>query len=310
MPGISVSKIPIPFRGAGGISWASYWATLISATVENAAPTHVVLTFPTAQTSLGASDFTIAGFTISSASWADAVLTLVLSYGVTYYSGNLTITFVKTGETAIVTNNVAITDTVGWYVAGDGSATYVTKDANDLVSVWKDLSGANHHLTQATGSKQPSYSEAGILFVNDSLKSPAFTYNAPQMVYGVFTVKSYRQYQTIINGLNDAFRIRTNADDKFTFENIIADFNIGTEYIFRLLTNGASSFCKINEVSTTGTNTNDDIGGITLGNTWTDSGVYSNVEFKELIFRTATDSAAIELSIYNYLANKYGLTPI
>lgn len=27
MPGISVSKIPIPFRGAGGISWASYWAT-------------------------------------------------------------------------------------------------------------------------------------------------------------------------------------------------------------------------------------------------------------------------------------------
>lgn len=27
MPGISVTKIPIPFRSAGGISWASYWAT-------------------------------------------------------------------------------------------------------------------------------------------------------------------------------------------------------------------------------------------------------------------------------------------
>ena len=29
MPGISVSKIPIPFRGAGGINWSSYWATHI-----------------------------------------------------------------------------------------------------------------------------------------------------------------------------------------------------------------------------------------------------------------------------------------
>ena len=27
MPGISVSKIPIPFRGAGGISWQTYWST-------------------------------------------------------------------------------------------------------------------------------------------------------------------------------------------------------------------------------------------------------------------------------------------
>lgn len=27
MPGISVSKIPIPFRGAGGISWQTYWKT-------------------------------------------------------------------------------------------------------------------------------------------------------------------------------------------------------------------------------------------------------------------------------------------
>ena len=27
MPGISVSKIPIPFRGAGGLSWQTYWTT-------------------------------------------------------------------------------------------------------------------------------------------------------------------------------------------------------------------------------------------------------------------------------------------
>ena len=111
MPGISASKIGIPFQ-KNAFSFSSYWATLISATVENAAPTHVVLTFPTAQTSLGATDFTIAGFTISSASWTGAVLTLVLLYPVTVYSGNLTITFVKTGGTAVVTNNVAMANTV------------------------------------------------------------------------------------------------------------------------------------------------------------------------------------------------------
>ena len=105
MPGISVSKIPIPFRGAGGINWSLYWATLISATVENAAPTHVVLTFSTAQTSLGASDFTIAGFTVSSASWTGAVLTLVLSSAVTGID-ELFLTFVKTGDNIYVSNNV------------------------------------------------------------------------------------------------------------------------------------------------------------------------------------------------------------
>jgi len=57
MAGISVSKICVPF-GGGGIDWSSYWTTLSSATVENAAPTHVVLTFPAAQTSLVAADIT------------------------------------------------------------------------------------------------------------------------------------------------------------------------------------------------------------------------------------------------------------
>jgi hypothetical protein len=89
----------------GSFSWSSYWTQLISATVEDAEPTHVVLTFPTAKTSLGASDFTIAGFTINSASWAGSVLTLVLSTAVVY-GDVLVVTFVRTGQTHAVTNNV------------------------------------------------------------------------------------------------------------------------------------------------------------------------------------------------------------
>jgi hypothetical protein len=95
--------------GGGGISNAAYWATLISVTVENAAPTHVVLTFPTAKPTLGATDFTIAGFTVSSASWTGAALTLVTSVAVKSWD-TVIVTFVKTGQTVAVTNNV-----ITWY---------------------------------------------------------------------------------------------------------------------------------------------------------------------------------------------------
>jgi len=74
-----------------------------------------VLTFPTAQTSLVASDFTIAGFTVNSASWAGAVLTLVVSRVVTFLDLSLTITFVKTGTTTIVTNNVTADNLLAYY---------------------------------------------------------------------------------------------------------------------------------------------------------------------------------------------------
>lgn len=92
-----------------GIDFRSYWATLISATVETAAPTHVVLTFPTAQTSLLATDITATvngvARAVSSASWTGAAWTVVLASAVDY-ADTVVMTFVKTGQTANVTNNV------------------------------------------------------------------------------------------------------------------------------------------------------------------------------------------------------------
>lgn len=103
MPGIG-HGIGIPFAHKG-FQWSTYWATLISATVEPAAPTNVVLTFAEANAQVTASDFTIAGFTVNSGSWTDAVLTLVLEETVTTVD-NLVVTFVKSGETANVTNKI------------------------------------------------------------------------------------------------------------------------------------------------------------------------------------------------------------
>jgi len=84
-----------------------YWASLVTATVENAEPSKIVMTFSQADTSLIASDFTIAGKTITllERDVTNKVLTLTVSVEVAY-GDSLIITFVKTGETANVTNNV------------------------------------------------------------------------------------------------------------------------------------------------------------------------------------------------------------
>ena len=105
--GIKIGIGGLKIGGNNDESWSSYWAQLISATVETAAPTEVVLTFPSAKTALGASDFTIAGFTVSSASWTGNAITLVISPAVVY-GDSIVVMFVKTGGTATVTNNVAI----------------------------------------------------------------------------------------------------------------------------------------------------------------------------------------------------------
>lgn len=103
-----------PFIGIGNSivkgnlkTWSRYWAGLISATVEQAAPTKIVMTFSQANTSLLASDFTIAGKTITllERDVTNKILTLTVSVAVAY-GDSLVVTFVKTGGTAAVTNNV------------------------------------------------------------------------------------------------------------------------------------------------------------------------------------------------------------
>ncbi len=105
MPGIRTNigvKTNIGLGGSGQ-SWQSYWNTLISAEVEDAAPTHVVLTCSKANNKFVASDFTIAGFTVLSGSWAGSVYTLVLSTSVVY-SNSLTVVWKGTMSHAVINN--------------------------------------------------------------------------------------------------------------------------------------------------------------------------------------------------------------
>jgi len=83
------------------------WASLISVTVEEGAPTKIILTFSRINTSLVASNFTIAGKTITllERDAANRVITLTISVAVVY-GDTLVVTFGKTGETANIVNNV------------------------------------------------------------------------------------------------------------------------------------------------------------------------------------------------------------
>jgi hypothetical protein len=103
---LNANGIWIGRNRGGGISWQTFWNTLISATVEDAAPNDFVLTFASGKPSLGVDDFTIAGFPLTGAIWAGAVLTLTSSTAVIYNDTPI-ITFVPTGGTTTVTNNMA-----------------------------------------------------------------------------------------------------------------------------------------------------------------------------------------------------------
>jgi lysophospholipase L1-like esterase len=94
------------FNSFGGQSRSSYW-TPLTLVVEDAAPNNVVMTGIVANTSAVASDFTVAGFTVSSLSRdaTNKILTLTLSLAVVYGDS---VAIVYKGKSYTVTNNVLV----------------------------------------------------------------------------------------------------------------------------------------------------------------------------------------------------------
>jgi len=132
--GIGISPI---FKKAG-TSWSSYWSSLISAVIENAAPTKVVMTFSKANISLVAADFTIAGKTITllERDVTSKILTLTVLDSILVFEEDLIVTF-KSIYTHAIKNNIADdTNTTAWYDSQELST--ITKNESNQVSLWKD----------------------------------------------------------------------------------------------------------------------------------------------------------------------------
>ena len=143
-PGIGIG-LGVPFQ-KNAFSFQAYWATLISATVENAAPTHVVLTFPSEGTSV-ATDITCTvngvARTVSSASWTGAVWTVVLASAVEY--GDLVVMTFKLTNTVAVTNNVLTCTAI------------ITSNGNGVSTMSLNVS---ENITVTLGANAKFYSDA------------------------------------------------------------------------------------------------------------------------------------------------------
>lgn len=192
-----------------GMSWSEIWHTLISVTVEDADRDGVNLTFQSSA-SLDASDFTVTvngeNRTVNSATWAGAVMTLVLSSNVA--TGDVVVvTFVKTGDAANATNNVVM-----WYgIEIDESnsspdLTRIASSAEDMalhasLPVQSEMKGClladdgsvNYYLNSTDWSKKAS-GVASLLDGTDGqvmIEIPAFYYkvdmNTPSV--GVHRIK-------------------------------------------------------------------------------------------------------------------------
>ena len=211
--------------------------------------------------------------------------------------------------------------TVGWYAAGDGSATYVTKDGSDFVSEWKDLSGASHALLQATGTNQPLWTADGVLFdgMESFLKTDTFNYIQPVFVYAVVKMITWANARYIWDGYtNDRLvfyqsgvspQVKIYAGKLSPVNGNLAMETLG---IVRALYYGASSkFIIDNTTPLTGEMGSNAPHGITLGaRADAAANTFGNILLAELIYRNTADDAATETAIYNYLANKYGFATI
>lgn len=207
-------------------------------------------------------------------------------------------------------------NTVGWYIAGD--LTTITKDGSDFVSRWNDKLGSGHDLIQATGADQPKwFSVNGILFpgVQEFMKTAAFTFNQPEMIYIVFKQITWTSLDRFFDGevaVSGTFYQVTSSPNVSVFAGTGATLNgsfaINTFSIIRILINGASSKLIINnETPITGELGATNMEGFTLGSQGGGITRFSNIQVKEIILRKVADATQNETAIYNYLSKKYGI---
>lgn len=211
-------------------------------------------------------------------------------------------------------------NTVGWYDASDLST--ITKDGSNVVSKWANKLGATgSDLSVVVGEGSPTWATPDSILFNrtnkDKLKSPAFTFNQPEMIYLVAKQINWASGAVISDGNvsgSGTLRQRTsspsialNRGANYFANN--SDWTLDTYAVVRYLFSGASSFIRVNTgTATTGDfGTTTHMGGFTLGGRGGDADSHSSIQIKELILRKIADSDANQTIIVNYLKAKYSL---
>jgi hypothetical protein len=319
------------------VSASSDIPALVSATVENASPTKLRLIFDGIldYASIPATtDFTVTDHTITSVRVMGYTVTLILSTPVIYFDilkvgytpGVNKLRIMNGGNAAAFSNQVIINNvtedgnTVAWYDSTD--LTTITKDANELVSVWADKMGtaAKNLIQNGVTSIRPLWSSTGILFdgSNDFMATGTFTLSRPSFVYMVVNNKSFTTNDVVCDGYGTSTgRIKQQTTgttllafyagdtEKFSIDAISANQKI----IIRTLWNGVNSSIQINDhaIWNGGLGTIANMSGFTLARAGTSGSAYGNIEVQEVILRKTADSQELSDSIMNYLKTKYSV---
>lgn len=217
------------------------------------------------------------------------------------------------GSLIIPKYDIPSANVVARYVADD--LTTITKDDSNQVSVWKDKYLSGRDLLQVTATRQPIWSPDGILFVDDALKA-SFTFNQPETIYIVFKQLSWSITNHIFDGVvsntgslyqstvNPSLRAYSGVNESSNNTKL----PLNTFGIVKVLFNGANSKIKIDITNTmTFTGGANGMGGITLGSLNNMNSRFANIQVKELICINSENTRAEEVSILEYLKNKYSI---
>ena len=198
--------------------------------------------------------------------------------------------------------------------------TSITQDGTDSLSVWADLSIAGNNLTATDNTKkQPIWTSGGILFngTTNFLTTTDYVQAQPVSIYIVIKQVTWTINDRFINGRGGGDRCMIYSADatpgiavnggtsNSTISNNLA---VNTWGVIRVIFDGASSKFTVDDhdaiTGSWGTNAPT---GFTLGANQLGTAQWSNIQVKELIYRSAADSDAVSDTIYTYLVNKYGL---
>ena len=333
-PSVWHTEERLPTSGSGvwvGLVLMPTVPAFVSASVENAAPTKVVLTYDIDldEASVPATgDFTVTDHTVSSVAVSGATVELTLSTAVIYFD-ILYVTYTKGANpiqgavgglnaedlsSTLITNNVAVTgNEVGWWLASDEST--LTKDGSNLVSVWADKFASGRDLVQTTGTKQPIWSASGMTFDGaDDFMDAVFTWNEPWTVVMVFEALSFTDEDQIFTakGSNAPYlKQETNANTlKLGWLATITNtsFNPAQKNILMCIRETSSGELRINEDSQTGNLgiAYANLNGLSLA-AQNSTTKFAHIRIQEIIGFDVAISADYKTSLYNVLKRRYGL---
>lgn len=191
----------------------------------------------------------------------------------------------------------------------------------DPVGTWSDLSGQGNHLTQATGSKKPTY-KVGIQNglpvarfdgVDDVLKATSFTLTQPHTVFAVLKIRAAALNAYLWDGnttdASSAYQSVAGSLRMYAGSNgpIQALGTTNFHVLCAIYNNASSQLYLDGGTPATGTTGTNNPAGFTLGARGSGSG-FSTIDVAEVAVYSGALVSSDAARLASYASSKYGIT--